>query len=141
MVQAATWNRRHPHQVLIAGLLVIVGAPILAGGPAPGSIVATMPPALVYVWAGSFVLGGSLIVAAALVRSLLAALYLELVADLPVAVTALTYAAAVTVVAPSRGLATWLLYGGVAAAFLVRAWQALRTVRTLRRSMEAGPPS
>lgn len=139
MVQAATWNRRHPHQVLIAVILILVGAPILAGGPPPGSIVATLPPALVYVWAAMFVIGGSLIVAAAAVRSVLAALYLEIVADVPVALTALTYSIAITIIAPSMGLATWLLYGGVATAFIVRFVQALRTVREIRRTLTQRP--
>jgi hypothetical protein len=118
MMDAATRGRRHPHQVLIAIILVFVGIPILAGGPTPGSILVTLPPVLVYVWASMFVVGGTLIVAAAAVRSNLVALYLELVADLPVAMTAVTYSIAVTIVNPSMGLATWALYGACAGAFL-----------------------
>lgn len=128
----ASEYRRHPHQVLIAGMCVVSGLPILFGGPRPGSLSATLPLVLVYVWAGTFALGGVLIVAAAGVRSVVAALYLELIADLPMAITALTYAVALGLVAGTRGLAVTLLFAGVSAAFLVRFHQTTRTVRAVR---------
>ncbi len=127
--------RRHPHQVLIAGMCVVSGIPTLVGGPRPGSLSETLPLVLVYTWAATFALGGTLIVAAACVRSVLAALYLELIADLPMALTSFTYAAALALVAGSRGLVTMLLFAGVAAAFAVRFQQTTRTVRTIRATL------
>ncbi len=132
---SAQGYRRHPHQVLIAGMCVVSGLSVLLGGPRPGSLTATLPPALVYVWAATFTFGGALIVAAAIVRSVLWALYLELVADLPMALTALTYAAALAVVTGWRGFASMLLFGGVAAAFFVRFLQARRAVIAVRQTL------
>lgn len=140
-IASATWHRRHPHQVLIAGVCVIAGLPILLGGPQPGSLSSTLPPVLVYVWAATFAVGGAMIVAAAVVRSVLWALYLELVADLPMATTALTYATALALVTGTRGLVALLFFAGVAAAFFVRFMQAGRTVRAVRQTLrESRPP-
>lgn len=134
-MEVATWQRRHPHQVLIAGMCVVTGLPVLFGGPRPGSLVATLPPLLVYTWAATFVLGGAMIVAAALVRSVMHALYLELVADLPVGLTAITYSAALVSITGTRGVASALLFGGAAAAFFVRFYQTVRATSRVREAL------
>lgn len=118
-------------------MCVLSGIAILVGGPRPGSIAATLPTAFLYLWAATLTFGGSLIVVAAVVRSLTTALYLELVADLPVSIAALVYAVAVVYTAGGVGIFSAALVLGASAAFLTRFVQALRTVRTLRRSLEA----
>lgn len=122
--------RRHPHQVFVAALLVVSGIPILLGGPRPGSINETLPAPLVYLWAVVIVAGGAMVVAAALVGPL-AALYLELVADPPLSVMCLVYAAAVLTVVGMRGAVAVALVVAASIAFAVRASQVWRTFRTL----------
>ncbi len=134
-METATGQRRHPHQVLIAGMCVVTGLPILFGGPRPGSLSETLPVILVYMWAATFVFGGLLIVAAAAVRSALTALYFELVADLPMGLTALTYAVALVTVAGTRGFASALLFTGAAAAFFVRFFQSMGAARRVRANL------
>lgn len=136
-VRTAAWSRRHPHQVLIASMCLLSGLAILIGGPRPGSISSTLPLGFLYVWAVTLTFGGAIIVMAALVRSVVTALYLELVADLPVAIAALVYAVAVVYTAGGLGLVSAALVSGASAAFLTRFVQALRTVRALRRDLES----
>lgn len=133
--------RRHPHQVLVAALLMLSGLPILLGGPRPGSISATLPAVLVYVWAAVLVAGGALVVAAALAPPL-AALFLELIADPPLAVMCLVYAASAAMLAGLRAVVPVALVTGAALAFGLRSVQVARTVWMVRREIsrrEAGP--
>lgn len=126
--------RRHPHQVFMAALLMVSGLPILLGGPRPGSINASLPTPLLMLWAGVLTLGGALVVLAAIVPPL-AALFLELIADPPLAVMCLVYAASVLMVAGSRGLVPVALVTGLALAFAIRAIQVMRTLTLLRREL------
>lgn len=128
-------DRRHPHQVLIAGMCIVTGLPVLLAGISPNSLVATLPALLVYSWGVTLVVGGAVIVAAAAVRDDLTGLYLELVADVPVALTMLTYAGAVIAVAGWGGVSTIALFGGAGIAFFIRAWQVYRAVGKLRRAL------
>lgn len=121
-------------QVLMAGLLAISGVAILVGGPTPGSVSATLPRALVYVWAVVLTIGGAMVVAAAIVGPLLA-IYLEVVADLPLCIACLTYATAVFIVAGSRGLVVATMLISVAVAFGIRFWQTLKTLRLLHTEL------
>jgi ABC-type Na+ efflux pump permease subunit len=131
--------RRHPHQVLIAGLLMVSGLGILLGGPSPGSVSASLPPWLLLLWAGVITLGGAMVVAASVAPPQWA-LFLELAADPALSVMCVVYSAAVLDVAGSRGAVVIALVGGVAAAFAVRAVQVFRTLRAVRRQAlrEAG---
>lgn len=123
--------RRHPHQVLVALLLMVSGLPILFGGPTPGSVASTLPAPLVYVWAGVLAVGGALVVAAALVGPDIA-LYLEVVADLPLCLGCVTYATAVAIAAGDRGLLSAAIFTAAGVAFGIRYWQVLKTLRELR---------
>mgnify|MGYP001612200097 CR=1 FL=1 len=122
--------RRHPMQVLMAGLLTLSGVGILAGGPPPNSVSAVLPAAMVYVWAAILTVGGALVVAAALVGPL-AALYLEVAADLPLCLGCYAYSTAIWIVAGSRAATVSAMITGVAIAFGVRFWQVLKTLRLL----------
>lgn len=128
-------DRRHPHQVLIACMCIVTGLPVFLAGISPNSIVSTLPPVLVYSWAITLVVGGSVIVAAAAVKNDLTGMYLELVADVPVALTLATYAGAVWTVAGWAGVSTIALFGGAGCAFGVRCWQVYRAVGKLRRAL------
>lgn len=128
--------RRHPHQVLVAALLVVSGLPILLGGPQPGSINETLPGPLVYLWASAIVAGGAMVVAAAIVGPL-AALYLELIADPPLSLMCLVYASAVWTVAGLRGAVPVALVMAAGLAFAVRARQVWLTFRQLKQRRHA----
>ena len=133
--------RRHPHQVFIAGLCVVAGLPILAGGPAPGTLAAAIPPWLLGVWSAVLVLGGALVVAAAIVRHDLAALYLEGAAHLPLAVMTVAYAVALIAAGGARGLVAAAIFLGFGVASAVRFAQvtaALRRVRSALRRTSHG---
>ncbi len=123
--------RRHPHQVLIALLLLLSGLPVLLGGTQPGSLNDALPTLLVYVWAGGLTVGGALVVLAAFITNPLRALYLELIADLPLCLLCSAYAVAVIAAAGTRGLAAAGIVAGTAIAFAVRFWQVTRTLRGL----------
>lgn len=131
--------RRHPHQVLLAALLLISGLSILLGGPRPGSIAAVLPGLLVVVWAGTLVVGSALVVAAAVVGSEELALYLELVADLPLAIMCAVYAVAVITVAGAAGMFPASIVLGMGLAFLIRGHQVHQTLRLLRTGLSEGP--
>lgn len=124
--------RRHPHQVLIAGLLMVSGLGILLGGPSPGSVSAALPTWLLLLWAGVITLGGAMVVAAAIVPPLWA-LFLELAADPALCVMCVVYSAALFDIAGSRAAVPIALVAGVAAAFAVRAVQVYRTLLAVRR--------
>lgn len=126
--------RRHPHQVLVAGLLMFSGLPVLVGGPKPGSLSAALPVALVYVWAVVITVGGAMVVAAAIVRPL-AALFLEFIADPPLAVMCLVYSAAALMLAGWRAAVPVALLFAAAVAFAIRAVQVSRTLRALRQQI------
>jgi len=130
--------RRHPHQFLVAALLMLSGLPILLGGPRPGSVNAALPSWLLLVWAGVLTLGGALVVAAAFVPPH-AALYFELAADPPLSVMCGVYSAAALMLSGTRALVPAALVLGAALAFAVRAVQVVRTLALLRREMEARP--
>ncbi len=118
----------------MAALLMFSGLPVLAGGPRPGSLSSALPVALVYLWAVVITLGGAMVVAAAVVKPL-AALFLELVADLPLAVMCLVYSAAVAMLAGWRGAVPAALVFGTAVAFAIRAVQVYRTLSAVRREI------
>lgn len=123
-------------QVLVAALLVVSGLPVLFGGPRPGSVAETLPGPLLFVWALVFTLGGALVVAAAIVGPH-AALYLELIADLPLAIMCSVYAVSVLMLAGTRAVVPAGLVIAAAIAFVIRTVQVGRTLRALRREMEA----
>lgn len=129
-------------QVLVAALLMLSGLPILFGGPRPGSVTAALPTPLVLLWAGVLTLGGAMVVAAAVVPPV-AALFLELIADPPLAVMCAVYAASVLMLAGTRGLVPAAIVTAAALAFAIRGVQVGRTLvavrRELRRLEEAGP--
>lgn len=133
--------RRHPDQVLLAALLVVSGLPILFGGPRPGSVSATLPEVLVYLWAGVLVLGGALIVAAAVVRSPEVGLYIELAAHPPVAVMMWVYALSALVVGGGPAAVAAALIGGFGLARTVRTVQVLRSLAKLRTDLKRKGPS
>lgn len=126
--------RRHPFQVLIAVLLTVSGVYILAGGRSPGSVQESLPTVLLLVWATVIAVGGAMVVAAAIVGPLLA-LYLEVMADPPLAVMCFVYAACIWAVAGSRGAMAASLTLAAALAFAVRAGQVIRSLVQLRRYM------
>lgn len=130
--------RRHPDQVLVAGMLAVAGLSILFGGPIPGSVSATLPRILVYTWSGSLVLGGVLIVVAALVRSSEIGLYLELVAHPPMAVTMIVYAASAFLVGGRMATVAAAILTAFALARLVRTVQVAQTLIELRKNIERG---
>jgi hypothetical protein len=132
--------RRHPHQVLVAALLMVSGLPVLFGGPRPGSVSASLPTPLLMVWAGVITIGGAMVVLAAAVPPLLA-LFLELIADPPLAVMCVVYAASVAMLAGWRAAVPAALVAGMALAFAIRAVQVYRTLSAVRRviSEEAVP--
>lgn len=127
--------RRHPYQVFLAAFMILVGIPILWGGPQPNSLGALLPDWLVYVWATTIVLSGGLILLAAMVRSNLNALYLEGAAHLPLAISCAAYAVAVIGVAGGSGLAAATMVAGMTVAALFRTRQVFRGFRRIRRAI------
>lgn len=124
--------RRHPHQVLVAALLVVSGLPILFGGARPGSLQESLPAPLLYLWASVAVIGGAMVVSAAVVGPV-AALYLELIADVPLSIVCFAYSISVAMVGGSRAIVAASIVTAAAVAFLVRARQVFRTFMQLRR--------
>lgn len=123
-------------QVLVAALLVVSGIPVLFGGPRPGSVAEALPGPLLFVWALVFTLGGALVVAAAVVGPH-AALYLELVADLPLAIMCAVYSVSALMLAGPRAAVPAGVVLAAAIAFVIRSVQVGRTLWALRREMEA----
>lgn len=130
--------RRHPDQVLVAALLVISGLPIIAGGPRPGSVSATLPVPLVYLWAGVLVLCGLMVVAAAVVRSAEVGLYLELAAHPPMAVMLWVYAASAFLVGGGQAAVAGAILAAIGLARTVRTIQVFRALVKLRKDIERG---
>lgn len=127
--------RRHPHQVLVALLLVLSGLPILAGSARAGSLATTVPTALVTAWAVTVVLGGLLVLLAAVWREAVTPLYLELVADLPLAMTCAAYAVAVFASAGLGAVVSGGIIAAASVAFGARFVQVARTLSQLRREL------
>lgn len=127
--------RRHPDQVSIAALLVVSGAPILGGGPRPGSVAATLPTALVIVWAVVLTVGGLLLVAAAAVRSPEIGLYLELAAHPPLALMMWVYALSALLIGGGAATVAAAVIGGFGLARSVRTVQVFRSLAELRRDL------
>lgn len=125
--------RRHPLQITLAIWTLIIGLTVLLGGDKPTSINRTLPTPLVYAWAGGITFGSALLLLAALDRDALRALYLELVAHLPLAFLCGTYAGAVIVSAGPRGIPAAGLLTANAIGFGIRAWQVTRTLRHMHR--------
>jgi len=125
-------GRKHPMQVLVAGLLVIAGLAVLLGGPRPGSMGALLPLPFLMVWAAVLVVCESMVVAAAIVKPT-RAIFLESVAHLPLAIMLAVYALSVLTVAGGRGLVVELIVTAIAAAHAIREWQVLRVIRKLPR--------
>lgn len=130
--------RRHPHQVLVAALLMVSGLPILFGGPRPGSVSASLPTPLLLLWAGVLTAGGAMVVSAAMVPPL-AALYLELIADPPLAVMCVVYSVSVAMLAGWRGALPAALVAALAVAFAIRAAQVYRTLSAIRHEIRQVP--
>lgn len=128
-------ERRHPMQVFVAGLLTLSGIPILAGGAQPGSLSEALPSPLVYMWATTMVVGGATVVAAAIVKNPITALYLELVADPPLALVLNAYAAGALTVAGWKAIVPFALLVGLSAAFTTRTFTVYRTLRNLRTAL------
>lgn len=131
--------RRHPHQVFLAVLLFLSGLSVLLGGPRPGSVTAALPSLLIVVWAGTLVLSSALVITAAIVASDELALYLELAADLPLAIMCTVYATAVVTAVGWLGMFPAGIVLGMAAAFVVRHRQVHQTLRLLRTGLSEGP--
>lgn len=129
--------RRHPHQVLVAALLMVSGLPILFGGPRPGSVNAALPTPLLMLWAGVLTAGGAMVVAAAIVGPL-TALFLELVADPPLAVMCVVYSASAAMLGGLKAVVPVALVSGAAVAFGIRAVQVFKTLKAVRE-MGEGP--
>lgn len=108
------------------------GVPILFGGVRPGSLNEALPAPLLYVWAGVAVAGGTMVVAAAIVGPV-AALYLELIADVPLSIACFAYSISMAMVGGSRATVAASIVAAASAAFLIRARQVFRTFRQLRR--------
>lgn len=125
--------RRHPMQVLVAVMLLLSGLSILFGGTRPGSINTALPTPLVMLWAAVLTAGGALVVLAAVVPPFMA-LFCELIADPPLAVMCLVYAASVLTLAGWRAVVPVALVTAVALAFAIRAVQVWRTVRAVRKN-------
>lgn len=111
---------------------MVSGLPILLGGPRPGSLQESLPTPLLYLWAGVATVGGAMVVAAA-VAGPVTALFLELVADVPLSIVCFAYAASAVMAGGSRALVAAAIVTAAALAFLVRARQVYRTVVQLRR--------
>lgn len=115
-------------------MLLLSGLSILFGGPKPGSVNTALPTPLVVIWAAVMAAGGALVVLAAVVPPL-AALYFELVADPPLAVMCLVYAASVFMLAGWRAAIPVALVTGAAIAFAIRAVQVIRTLKAVHREL------
>lgn len=124
--------RRHPHQVLVAALLMVSGLPILLGGARPGSLNQSLPTPLLYLWAAVAVAGGAMVVTAAIVGPI-SALYLELIADVPLSIVCFAYSISAVMVGGPRAIVAAAIVTAAALAFLVRARQVYRTFVRLRR--------
>lgn len=135
MPQLGNSRRHHPHQVFVAGLCVLTGLPVVLGGPKPGSLAAAMPGELVLVVAACLSVGGGIVLAAAAVRNLLTALYLELVADLPLALCLASYTAALVAVPGHHKIGAIITFGGAGIAFAVRFIQVMKAFRRLHREL------
>jgi hypothetical protein len=131
--------RRHPHQVLMAALLTVTGLSTLLGGARPGSVNAALPVPLLLLWAAVLTVGGAMVVAAAIVKPW-PALFLELIADPPLAVMCLVYGQSVWLFAGSRGVVPMALVTAVTAAFAVRTAQVYRTLQALRAEIRRRDP-
>lgn len=126
--------RRHPHQVFLAALMVVVGIPTLVGGPRPNSLAASLPSWLLYEWAITLTLGGLLVLGAAIVRKPINALYLECVAHIPLSLSALAYVVALLGVAGWRtGFSAACIVLGFGAASAWRARQVFADLFRLRQ--------
>lgn len=130
--------RRHPYQVLVAVACCLSGAGILLGGPPPSSVASLVPAALVYLWAVSMVVAGILVLAAAVIRSAVTALYLEIAGELPLSLSALTFGIAAIVFAGSKGFSGSAILIGFGIAAGVRWFQVSRTLRQTREAMRDG---
>jgi hypothetical protein len=130
----------------VAVLLVLSGLSVLAGAARPGSLAAALPRSLVVVWAVTVLAGGMLVLLAAVWRARanpLVPLYLELVADLPLALMCATYATAAWAAGGSRAVVSAGIITAAAVAFAVRFVQVYRSLTQLRREladMEGGTP-
>ena len=132
--------RRHPFQVLLAGMCVLGGLPVLITGAAPGSIQETLPTLLLYVWGATLVCSGSLVVGAAIIRSPVNALYLEMIAHPALALVAFAYGAAVFTAAGLRGVTGGLIIIGLGVSAGARFFQVRSTFRRVRHSVREDPP-
>lgn len=130
--------RRHPIQIAFAIWFLVIGLSVLFGGKTPDSISRALPHALIYAWAGGCAFGSALLICAAADRDPLRALYLELLAHLPLAVLCGTYAGAVIVTAGTRGLFAAGLLAAGAFGFGIRGWQVTNTLRHMHRRSGAG---
>jgi len=130
--------RRHPHQVLLAALLVVSGLSVLVGRARPGSLAEALPGPMVAAWAAVVVVGGALLLTAAVWptrRGPLTPLYLELVADPPLAFSCVSYALAALVVAGINAIVPVCLLLAAGGACGVRGAQVWHTLTQVRRDL------
>jgi hypothetical protein len=129
-------ERRHPAQVALAVAVMLSGVAVLTVGPASGSLAAALPPLLLTIWASLYVVGGAGVVLAALARPL-PALYLELAASGPLALTSFSYTTALFVVAGGKGLVASLLVCAIGVTYAVRLYQSATRLIRYRRLLGA----
>jgi hypothetical protein len=134
----ANAERRHPMHLYVALLLTLSGLPVLFGDVRPGSLSQELPNVFVHIWAGTLVVCGLLIVVAGVVRNLFTALYLELVASVPLALVLFAYANGAMNVGGTRAIVPVSLLLGLVFAYVARSWRAWRTLKRLRGVLKRG---
>lgn len=130
--------RRHPYQVFLGALCVVAGMPTLFGGPKPGTLAHLMPEWMLYLWAATIVVGGAGVVAAAITRNTLTALYVEGISQLPLCVVATLYAVTIAWVVGYHGLPAAAIVFGFAVAAGVRFYQIATTLRRVSWTLHQG---
>ncbi len=120
--------------MFLAALLMVSGAQILFGGPQPNSVNASLPTALLFVWAIVLTVGGAFVVAAAVVKPH-PALYLEFAEHPSLSLMCGVYAASILMLAGARAAVPAALTLAAALAFAVRAVQVTRTLVAVRREL------
>lgn len=124
-------SRRPPHLAFLCGLCVISGITIVASGPQPGSIVASLEHWQVLAWAWSLIICGTAILVTFFGRSSVVALRRERLMLVPLSLATVAYAGAVTYTNGWAGSFAAGLSLAFAAANLVRAWQITRWLRAV----------
>jgi hypothetical protein len=121
-------GRHRPHEVLLLAWSLIFGVSGLASAPAPGSIVAMVPPWEVGAWSAMLAGSGAVGLVGISLRRSQAGTWLELAGMLFGSAATLMYCVAVVVAAGSRGM---FAAGLVAAWTLANLWRACQLCREL----------